>query len=61
MRVTTADNCNFTASVLSEIAVNPLCDSISVIFGFRSVNGTQLGNIQSYSKKSYNEKSNFLY
>ena len=61
MRITTADNCNFMTSAFSENAVNPLCDLISVILGFRSVNGTQLVNIQSCSKKSYNEKSNSLY
>ena len=61
MRITTADNCNFMASAFSENAVNPFSDLISVILGFRSVNGTQLGNIQGYSKKSYNKKSNSIY
>ena len=60
MHITT-DDYNFLASVFSENAVNPFCDLISVILGFQSVYGTQLDKIKSYSKKSYNEKMNFLY
>ena len=60
MRITTADNCNFMASAFSENAVNPLCDMIFVILGFRSVNRTQLVNIQSCSTKSYSTKNRIL-
>ena len=59
MHITTADNCKCMASAFSESAVNPLCDMISIILGFRSVNGTQLVTIQSCSTKSYNEKIEF--
>ena len=60
MRITTADNCNFMASAFSENTVNPLCDMISVILGFQSVNGTQLVSIQSCSTKSYSTKNRIL-